>query len=51
MYKVLDKDTESVLVKMDIQTFQDISNDIEEDISQYEFVFDKPIEASKLLVD
>jgi len=51
MYKVLDKDTKSVLVKMDIQTFQDISNDINEDISQYEFVFDTPIEASKLLID
>jgi hypothetical protein len=48
MYKVLDKTSESVLVKMDISTFENISKDINENIDDYEFVFEEPIKASKL---
>ena len=49
MYKVLDKTWKTVLVKMDIHTFEEIKKDIQEDINSYEFVFDKPIKASELI--
>ena len=49
MYKVLDKTSDTVLVKMDITTFETISSEIDENIENYEFVFDKSIKASKLI--
>ena len=49
MYKVLDKTSDSVLVKMDIKTFETISSDIDENIENYEFVFEEPVKASKLI--
>jgi len=49
MYKVLDKTSDSVLVKMDIRTFKSIQSDIEENLNDYEFIFDEPIKASKLI--
>jgi len=49
MYKVLEKKSESVLVEMDIETFETMENDMNEDFSKYEFVFDEPVKASSLV--
>lgn len=49
MYKVVEKTSKSVLVEMDIKTFEIIENDMNEDFSNYEFVFDKPVKASELV--
>jgi len=49
MLKVIKKEKDIVLVKMDISTYQWLKSEISEDFSNYEVVFEKPIEASKLL--
>ena len=49
MFKVLDKKKNFVTIKMDIDTYNWIKEEINEDISKYEFVFDEPIDASKLI--
>jgi len=49
MFKVIEKEKDIVLVKMDINTYNWLNNEINEDISNYEFIFDKPIKASKLI--
>jgi len=49
MYKILEKKENTVLVEMDIQTFEWIERERNEDFKKYEFVFDEPIKASKLV--
>jgi len=49
MYKILEKNKNTVLVEMDINTFEEIEKYRNEDFSKYEFVFDEPIKASKLV--
>ena len=49
MFEVIEKQNDSIIVKMDTRTFEWIQDEIEEDISQYEFIFDKPVLASTLL--
>lgn len=49
MYKILEKTEDSVLVKMDIKTFETLENDMNEDFNEYEFVFEKPVKASVLV--
>ena len=49
MYKILDKTSDSVLVKMDITTFEAIQSDLQEEINNYDFTFNEPIKASKLI--
>lgn len=49
MYKVVEKTDDSVLVEMDISTFETMENDMNEDFSQYEFIFEKPVKASNLV--
>ena len=49
MFKVIEEQKESVTVKMDISTFQGLQDEIDEDISKYEFVFEDPTPASELL--
>ena len=49
MYKIIEKNSEEVLVKMDIKTFKAFTGDIEENILNYEFKFDEPINAKDLI--
>lgn len=49
MFEVIKKKKDTVTVEMDIQTFEWVCEDIDENISDYEFVFDTPISASKLV--
>ncbi len=49
MYQILEKNSKEVLIKMDIETFEIMEKEIKEDINQYEFVFNEPVKASKLI--
>ena len=49
MYKIVEKKSDSVLVEMDIKTFEIMENDMNDDFSEYEFIFDKPVMASSLI--
>lgn len=51
MAKILDKDKNAVIIKLTITEYQQIKklNLIEDDFSDYELVFDKPILAKNLL--
>lgn len=54
MAKILDKDNNTILVKFTISEYQKIADswiltDIEENIGDYEFVFDTPVTAAELL--
>lgn len=53
MAKILDKTDNSIIVKFSIDEFEGLDEnfpiEIKEDISKYEFVFDKPISAKDLL--
>ncbi|MDD2870489.1 MAG: hypothetical protein PHS49_00735 [Candidatus Gracilibacteria bacterium] len=49
MFKVISNNGNKVTVEMDIETYEEINNEIIEDINLYEFVFDEPIEVSKLV--
>ena len=54
MARILDKDNNTILVKFTISEYQKIADswiltDIEENIGDYEFVFDTPVTAAELL--
>ena len=49
MFKVISKKDKKVVVEMDLSTFEEINNEIHEDISLYEFKFDEPVSADKLI--
>lgn len=54
MAKILDRDEKTVLLKVDIKEFDLLNNSWfinypNENIEDYEFVFDKPLKASQLL--
>ncbi len=49
MFKVIKKDEKSVMVEMDIDTYNWVEEEINEDFSNYEFVFEEPIGATELL--
>lgn len=49
MFKILSKNNTKITVEMDLETYEEINKDIKEDINLYEFVFDTPTEANKLI--
>lgn len=50
MFKVIDKDKDHVIVKMDTMHYEYIKDEIEEDFNDYEFVFEKSVRAKDLLI-
>ena len=49
MFKIIEKEKDVVTVKMDIDTYNLLEEEINEDFSNYEFIFEKPVNASELL--
>ncbi len=49
MFKIISKNDKKITVEMDIETYEEINSEIEEDFNLYEFVFDNPIEANLLI--
>jgi len=49
MFEVIKKKKDTVTVEMDIKTFEWICEETNENISEYEFVFETPISAKNLV--
>jgi len=49
MFNVIEKKEDSVLVEMDINTYKWVKEELNEDFSNYECIFEEPVNASELL--
>ena len=49
MLEIIEEKNNSLLIEIDRETFQSLSSEIDEDFSNYEFVFDEATPTSKLI--